>query len=149
MMAKSSRRLQLVLNESKPKEKIILDYLAETFNENNAIKEILYNFIVSGGKLKKVKDTQFKVNNSKVAKSNSKKLKDTKIESKVVKDSKSKQKILTNTHSESKMVKNTEGDDITIDLSQFSDEPVEIKTDETNKAEELKQKNLKTLQQFM
>ncbi|WP_251861021.1 hypothetical protein [Clostridium sp. Marseille-Q2269] len=46
-ISKNSRRVQFTLNESKEKEKQIIQFLDECLNPNSTIKEIIYNYIVS------------------------------------------------------------------------------------------------------
>ncbi|NFD31053.1 hypothetical protein EXN57_13235 [Clostridium botulinum] len=46
-ISKNSRRVQFTLNSSKEKEKEIIKFLDGCFNPNVAIKEIIFNYIVS------------------------------------------------------------------------------------------------------
>lgn len=118
MMASSSQRLQLTLNAKKEREKVILDYLSQSFNPNAAIKEILYNFIVTQNNSKVVKDTQIEVK-----KSNSKRVKGTQNNSKLLnnKDTQSNTKILNNTQSHSNIVEVTQNEDILLNLNDIDD----------------------------
>ncbi len=43
----TSKRETIILNSLNPKEKIILDFLANQFNKSDSIKDILYDYIVS------------------------------------------------------------------------------------------------------
>lgn len=46
-ISKDSKRIQFTLNESKEKERKIIEFLNDCFNPNVAIKEIIFNHIVS------------------------------------------------------------------------------------------------------
>ncbi|WP_026883547.1 hypothetical protein [Clostridium akagii] len=51
-ISKDSVRIQFTLNITKEKEKQIADFLNECINQNNSIKEIIYNYIVSNSGVK-------------------------------------------------------------------------------------------------
>ncbi|KZL93581.1 hypothetical protein [Clostridium magnum] len=63
-ISNNSARVQFTLNKSKDKEKIIAKFLEEFINPNNAIKEILYNYIVSNSDTKLLKVTHSEVTQS-------------------------------------------------------------------------------------
>lgn len=89
------------MNSEKEKEKVIIDFLDDCFNENNTIKEILYNFIVGNGDTKLVKVTHLSENKSdeqllEVSKSNSLSVTSTQTDSEnKEKVTKSEEKLLT------------------------------------------------------
>lgn len=41
-LSKYTKRFQITLNESKEKDRVILDYLDKSYNANDKIKELLY-----------------------------------------------------------------------------------------------------------
>lgn len=157
-ISNSSKRIQLTLNAEKEKEKVVLDYLSNSFNDMQEIKRILYEYIVNQSGVKKSRKSKSK---NKVMKDNkddeklltstiskTKKAKDTTSDRKVMGVNESVSKSIKETQDNSRIKQDTQNDDIIVDLSQFEDKPVEvIKPD--NKVEELRQKKLKTLQQFM
>lgn len=157
------------MNDQKEKDKIISDYLSQSYSESDAIKEAIYRLATnniqqmqigsnSNKKVQlapkedeKVKKVTKRKNNNKVQKGANIINKDEKVinnnnlmqsipmsENKVLKDTTNNDK-----------VKIDSNDDITLNLGEFSDEPAEVKQDDKNKAEELRQKKLKALKQFI
>ena len=51
-ISKNSVRVQFTLNLDKPKENQIVEFLSGCMDPNSAIKEIIYNYIVSNGGVK-------------------------------------------------------------------------------------------------
>ena len=51
-LSKYTKRFQITLNESKDKDKVILDYLSDSYNPKDKIKELLYIAIVGNGDTK-------------------------------------------------------------------------------------------------
>lgn len=153
----SSRRIYITLNDQKEKDRIIEDYLSQSYSESDAIKEAIYRLATNN-----IQQVQ------KVSKDNNKMQKNTKRNKKVQKGANNtdkvekatndinsrqpapinKDKVLNDTNSNSK-VQTDVNDDISLDIGQFSDEPVEVKQDDKDKAEEVRQKKLKALKQFM
>ncbi len=66
-ISKNSRRVQFTLNADKPKEKEMIEFLDGCFNPNVAIKEIIFNHIVSNCeyKLQQVPQSEVLQNHSK------------------------------------------------------------------------------------
>ncbi|NFC29163.1 hypothetical protein EXN55_12840 [Clostridium botulinum] len=60
-ISKNSRRIQFTLNTDKTKEKEIIKFLDGCLNPNVAIKEIIYNYIVSNCEYKLPQVTDSKV----------------------------------------------------------------------------------------
>ncbi|MBW9157218.1 hypothetical protein [Clostridium tagluense] len=63
-ISKNSVRVQFTLNLDKPKENQIAEFLSGCMDQNNSIKEIIYNYIVSNSELKSLEVTQIEVTQS-------------------------------------------------------------------------------------
>lgn len=159
----SSRRVYITLNDKKEKDKIIADYLSQSYSESDAIKEAIYRLAtnniqqmqidsnstkkvqLASQEDKKVKKVTKRKNNNKVQKGINNINKDEKVTN-------DNNLIQSTPISENKVLNDTKvdsNDDITLNLGEFSDEPIEVKQDDKNKTEELRQKKLKALKQFM
>ena len=153
----SSRRFYITLNDKKDKDRIISDYLSQSYSEADAIKEAIYRLATNN-----IQQVKTGINSNEkvriVSKGNKEVQKganNTNKDEKVINDNNSvrvtpisENKGLNETNSNNKVQAGSH-DGITLDLGQFSDEPIEVKTDNKNKSEELKQKKLKALKQFM
>ena len=71
-ISNSSKRFQLTFNRNKEKERIVLDYLSQSFNETQEIKRILFQYIVNQNSTKEIEETRSKKKVSKGNKSDKK-----------------------------------------------------------------------------
>lgn len=157
------------MNNKKEKDKIIENYLSQSYSESDAIKEAIYRLAINNIQQmqidsnstkkvqlasqedKKVKKVTKRKNNNKVQKGINNINKDEKVtnDNNLIQSTPiSENKVLNDTANTCK-VKVDSNDDITLNLGEFSDEPIEVKQDDKNKTEELRQKKLKALKQFM
>lgn len=155
----ASRRVYITLNDQKEKDGIIEVYLSQSYSEADAIKEAIYRLATNN-----IQQVQTGINSTDkvqiLPEGNKKVKKGTKRDS-----SKKAQKGADNTDKDKKITNDSNleqsapinenkaqkgaNDDIKLDLGQLSDEPVEVKQDDKDKVEELRQKKLKALKQFM
>lgn len=162
MISQTSKRIQLTFNSKKEKEKVIIDYLSNSFNENNEIKRILYEHITNQSGKKRVKRNKSKGKALTNSNLKSKLLKSDDSESKIIKDNKSEERLLTITESkqqtvkksnnDSKLLKDTVKDDFTLDSSSFNNKSVEVKKENIqtdDKAELIRANELEQLKEFM
>lgn len=63
-ISKHSKRFQITLNEERTKDKVILDYLKNSYNPREKIKEILYSVIINKSDTKLLTVTQSKQNDT-------------------------------------------------------------------------------------
>lgn len=63
-ISKNSKRVQFTLNKDKAKEKQIVDFLDGCIDSNAAIKEILFNYIVTNCDTKSMQVTKSEVHQS-------------------------------------------------------------------------------------
>lgn len=157
-ISSNSKRIQITLNEDKEKEKVVLDYLASSFNEVQEIKRILFEYVVNQSGANKVKETKSRKKVIKDADSKAKLPKNTKSKSKVIESNESEQKLLTSSNSGDKLIKDNESklqviessnnDDFTLNLSNFDDEVVEVNKS-NNDNDIIEQNEMNELSKFM
>lgn len=137
-LSKNTKRFQITLNSSKEKDKFILDYLEQSYNENDKIKELLYIAIVN----QKDSKIQTVSNNTKklLTKSNN----DTKKVK--VSNSKKNKKLLTVTDSVTEKATGTNSDNTSKLLTKSKDKLQEV--NESNEAT-LRENELEELKKFM
>ncbi len=180
-ISSSSKRIQLTLNGNKEHERLIMNYLSASFNENNEIKRILYEYVVNQSSTKRGRKSKSKTKLVADNSLESKLLKGTKSKSKIVKKSNSDKKLLTVTDNDTKVIKSSDGnseivkganndikvmqeidskstpvkdaknDDFALNLNNFEDKVVEVKStnNEDKELEQIKQNELNELSKFM
>ncbi|WP_053956818.1 hypothetical protein [Inediibacterium massiliense] len=152
----ASRRIYITLNDNKEKDRIIETYLSQSYSEKDAIKEAIYRLATNNTQslqndTNSIEKVQIVSKGDNKMKNNTKKLSNNKVQkgadnTQKVEKAIDDKKVEIDTKWDNEVQKNT--DDFTIDLSQFSDEVVEVKVDNDSK-DELKKKKLKTLKRFL
>lgn len=137
-LSKNTKRFQITLNASKQKDKFILDYLEQSYNANDKIKELLYIAIVNQ------QDSKIQT----VSKSTKKLLTKSNNDTKKVKVSNSKKnkKLLTVTDSVAEKAIGTNSENISKLLTDSKEELQEV--NESNEAA-LRKNELEELKKFM
>jgi len=153
-ISNNSKRIQLTFNEEKEKEKVVLDYLANSFSDINEIKRILYEYVINQSDVKAVVKPKSKPKVATKPRSKSEVVKVIESDNKLLTSTKNESEIVKSNESDNKVVKDNTNDtneDITLDLSSFDNKQVEVKISENknNELELLKQNEMDELSKFM